>query len=93
MPPAAMASTCPTAVGTSMATIIAATATVARSRSGVRLVAIAITACATTATAAAFNPSIQPPASGSIAAAPQAKATSRIAEGRVKATQAASMPA
>src|SRR5437667_9796413 len=57
--PTRIAPTWPIAEGTASARIAAATAIVARARSGQRLFAIPHTACATTATATIFNPCSQ----------------------------------
>ena len=59
-PPTRIAPIWPQADGTASATMAAATASVARGRSGASVRAIPSTACATTATAATLRPCSQP---------------------------------
>ena len=67
-----------------------ATAMAARSRSGVRLLAMPQIACATTATATSLSPCSTPSANGPVKmVAPSAKENRMIADGMVKANQAA----
>ena len=93
-PAATIAATCARAPGTSSTTTRLSTAIVARFASGVRVLAMPSTACATTATAAALSPWIHPASDTSPSAVtPHANATSNSAEGRVNAVQAATKPA
>ena len=88
-----MAAICPHAEGSEKVINAAATATVARDRSGARVRAMPRMASPTTATAATFSPCNQPlPSASPRLESPYAKATSAIAEGSVKAVQAASAP-
>ena len=91
--PASMADTCPAVPPTNTTSRTAARAMPARCWSGHRLRAMPSTAWATTATAATFRPWIMPWLTGpSSRLALRAKATRMIAEGRVKAVQAAAAP-
>ncbi len=60
MPPSAIAPICPHDDGAPSAMMAAATASVARARSGASVRAMPSTACATTATAATLRPCSQP---------------------------------
>ena len=92
-PDATMAPTCTSGFGTSRTTIIVAAAMLARRASGARDFAIPITACPTTATAAALSPSTQPAEERPPrAVTPKANATRSRAEGMVKPTHAATRP-
>jgi hypothetical protein len=74
-------------------TSAAAAAIDARTRSGHSVRAIPATACATMATATSFKPWMRPIPIGPLnAAAPFAKTTRAIADGKVKPIQAASAP-
>jgi hypothetical protein len=93
-PPNRIAATCPGAPGTASTRTAAATASVARSRSGASERIIPRTACATTATAATFKPRSHPEPPGSPSeATPLAKSMIAMADGSVKPTQAATAPA
>ena len=72
----------------------AASAIPARLPSVTMLPLMPTTACATTATAAAFSPASQPaPEMSPSCATPRANATMSMTDGSVKPSQAASMPA
>ena len=91
--PATIAPTWAAGCGTSRTMRKAASATAARNRSVTMLFAMPITACATTATAAAFSPASQPASEMSPRrATPSANATMRMTLGSVKPKNAASMP-
>jgi hypothetical protein len=92
--PAAIAATMPADPGTKASSTTASTAIAARSRSGHNCRAMPHTAWATMATATIFNPCNAPAPSGPATCVPVSAKPSRIsAEGRVKATKAASAPA
>ena len=74
-------------------TNIAASAIIARARSGVSVRVMPQTACATTATATSLRPCRNPSAIGPVkAAAPSAKASRIRADGMVKPSHAARPP-
>ena len=88
-----MIATCASAPVHTSATIAATSATVIRGASGVSLVAIPHTACATTATATILSPRSQAaPSTSPTACTVSAKAASASAEGSVNPSQAARAP-
>jgi hypothetical protein len=87
-----MAPIWPHTVGIASTRIAAATATLARSRSGTSERIMPSTACATTATAATFSPCSQPAPPPPNACTPYANITIATAEGSVKPVHAASAP-
>ena len=90
--PPAMIATCEKGVAQASATAAAASATIRRGQSGVRLPAIDQTACATTATAASLRPWTQPAPDRSVVAATRPKMVSATADGSVNPSHAATPP-